>query len=173
MLGIFLRRIVLQIPAKELAVEDIDTHGSQVALWLRWLLLELDDAAIHGIGIHDAEARCLIPRNLKYANGSISLVGTMYIQHLGVIHGVDMVAGKNQHIVRIHHINEIQILIDGIRCTLVPVSSLIPGIRWQDEHAAGGLIQVPGIACTQIGMQLQRAILCQNAYCIDAGIGAV
>ena len=40
-------------------------------------------------------------------------------------------------------------------------------------YAAGGVVQIPGHAATDVAVELQRAVLGQDAYRVNAGIGAV
>ena len=79
--------------AKLLPVEDIDTHGSQIALGLFRFFLKFVDHAVF-IGIHDTEAAGFPHGHFDHGDGSIRLVFFMVVQHLGIIHLIDVVSGK-------------------------------------------------------------------------------
>ena len=94
-------------------------------------------------------------------------------QHVGVVHLVDMVAGEDDHILRVVHINEAQVLVNGVGGALVPGAALGALVGRQDVDAAGGAVQVPGLAAADIAVQLQGAVLGQHAHGVDTGVGAV
>ena len=81
-----------------------------------------------------------------------------------------MIARKHQHILRVHRRDEVQVLIDCIRCPLIPVSAFVPRVRRQDEYAAIALIEIPCTACAKIIMELERAILREHADLVDTRI---
>ena len=164
--------ILLQVLIKIFTIENVNAHGSQIALWFCRLLLEFHDTAF-GIAIHDTKARCLFPGYTKYTNGNISLASLMCCQHLCIIHGIDMVTRKNQHIIWIYSINKVEILINCICCALVPVSPLIASIWWQNKYTARLLVKVPCVTGAKISMKLQRTILSQYTNCSNTGISAI
>ena len=84
-----------------------------------------------------------------------------------------MVAGEDHHIVGIIEVDEADVLVDGVGRALVPGAALAAHVGGQDVDAAGGAVQVPGLAAADVAVELQGAILGQNAHGVDAGIGAV
>ena len=94
-------------------------------------------------------------------------------QHVGIVHLVDVVAGEDDHVLGVVHIDEAQVLIDGVGGALVPGAALGALVGGQDMDAAGGAVQVPGLAAADIAVQLQGAVLGQHAHGVDAGVGAV
>ena len=148
MLRAFFLSIFLQILIQQVTAENINTHGSQVGLWLCWLLFKLNDTAITGIGVHNTKTWSLVPRNLKYTNSSISVTLLVCCQHLSIIHCVDMVTRKNQYIIWVYSINEIQVLINSICGALIPVCTLLTSIWRQNENTAISLVQIPCITST-------------------------
>ena len=165
-------RIFFKILREELAVEDVDAHRSEIRLRLGRLLLELDDAAFL-VGIHDAEARSFLPRNLDDADRRFRLVPLVRLKHPRVIHRVDVVAREDQHIFRIDDVDEVEVLIDGVRRALIPVGAFFARIGRQDEYAAALLVEIPGTARAEVVVQLQRTVLREDADLVDARIGAV
>ena len=65
------------------------------------------------------------------------------IEHLVVIHRIDMVAGQDEDVVVADHIDEIQILIDGVGRAAIPVRTAVALIRRQDIGTASIGIEVP------------------------------
>ena len=96
------------------------------------------------------------------------------VQHLVVVHLVNVVAGEDEDIFRVVHVDEVDVLIDGVRGALVP-GALLAGAQIGGQHmdAAVRFVQVPGLAVAQIGVELHGAVLGQYAYRINAGVDAV
>ena len=97
----------------------------------------------------------------------------MCLKHPRVIHRVDVVARKDQHIVGINDVDEVNVLIDGVRRTLIPVGALLARIRRQDEDTTVFLVKIPRTSRAEIIVKLQRTVLREDADLVDAGIGAV
>ena len=97
----------------------------------------------------------------------------MGFKHPGIVHGVNVVAGQDEHILRNCQVDEVQVLVDGICRTLIPVCSLLTGVGRQDEDTALTLIQIPGAAGSQIVVQFQGAVLGQHAHLIDSRVSTV
>ena len=165
-------RIVFEVLLEEALVEDVDAHRSEVGFRFRRLLLEFFDAA-RLVRIHDAEARSFFPRHLDDADGRIRFVLLVRFEHPRIIHRVDVVARKNQHILRICEVNEVQVLIDGIRRAAIPISALLACIRRQDEDAAVLRVEIPRAARCEVVVELERTILRQHTDLLDAGIRAI
>ena len=170
--GVRVRLVPDQVLGQKLSVKDIDTHGRLGALGMRGFLLEFQDAVVL-IGIHNAEAAGLIQRHVQNGNGTVRTRFLMLLQHLAVVHFIDMVTGQNQHVVRIITVDEIQILIDRIGGTLIPVCAVASLIRRQNAYTAGHAVQIPGLTVADILIQNKRLILGQNTHGINTGIHAV
>ena len=115
----------------------------------------------------------LFPRHFQLGDGSVGLLFDMEFEHGVVIHAVNMVAGQNEHIVRIILLDKAHILIDSVGRAAIPLAALTLDVRRKHENAAVGQVQVPRAARTDICVQFQRLILRQHADGIDAGVGAV
>ena len=89
------------------------------------LFLELADIAVVP-GVHDAEPGSLLQADLDDRDGAGGVPLLMLAQHFGVVHFIDMVARKDQHVFRIPHIDKIDVLVDGVGRAGEPVS-LLPG----------------------------------------------
>ena len=97
----------------------------------------------------------------------------MRVQHLRVIHRINVVAGQDQHVLRVRHFDEVQVLVNRVRRSAVPVGALGSRIRRQDEHAAAPAVKVPSVAVAEIIVQLKRAILRQDAHALNPRMCAV
>ena len=139
---------------------------------MRRLFLKLVDAAVR-VGVHDAEAGCLLQGDVANGDGAVRAALLMIAEHLGIVHLVDVVAGKDQHVFRTIAVDEGDVLADGVCGALVPLGFLASGIRRQDLHAAMGAVQAPGLAVADVLVELQRLILGEDAHGVDAGIDAV
>ena len=123
---------------------------------------------------HDAHARGLGHGDLLHGNGAGRVVLLMGAQHLGVVHFIDVVAGEDQHVVRIVHLDESNVLIDGVGRAGEP-GALFMGaqVGRQDVHAAVGHVKVPGLSVADVAVELQGAVLGQNTNGVNARVCAV
>ena len=172
MAGCLALRICREIFLQVVAAEDIDAHRREIALRLRGFLLELDNAS-GLVRVHDAKARCLIPRYLKDTDGRLRLRLLMLLEHPRIVHRVDVIAREDEHIVGIRHINEVKVLIDGICRAAIPVCSLFTRIRRQDKKPSVALIEIPCAARAEVLVQLKRTVLRQHADALNTGIHTV
>ena len=63
--------------------------------------------------------------------------------------------------------DEVQILIDGIGGSLIPIGMLVPLIRRQNRKAAARTVEIPRRAVSDILVKGERLILLQNPDGID------
>ena len=98
----------------------------------------------------------------------------MLSEHVGVVHLVDVVAGEDQYVFRVIVLDKADVLVDGVGRAGEP-GALLPRalIGGQDVHAAVGHVQVPGLAVADVAVELQGAVLGQNADGVNAGVGTV
>ena len=123
-----------------------------------WVVVEMTDGAISGIG------------NVVVVGGGDGAVCALFdvgAQHLAVIHLIDMVAREDQHVIRIVHLDEVQVLIDGVRGAFVPCRLRLLLIRRQDVYAAEVPVKIPRLAVAYVLVEHKRLILRQNAYRVD------
>lgn len=95
------------------------------------------------------------------------------IEHLVVIHGIDVVTGQDKDIVVTDHIDEIQILINGIGCAAIPIRTAVALIRRQNIGTAPVGVEIPRAAVPDVPIQFERLILGQDSDRIDARVTAV
>ena len=84
-----------------------------------------------------------------------------------------MVAGEDEHVLRVILLDEADVLIDCVGRAAIPLAALGLHVRRQNEHAAAGEIQIPRSAVADVAVQLKGLILRQNADGIDVRIRAV
>ena len=97
----------------------------------------------------------------------------MSLEHAGIVHGVDVVAGEDQHVIRIGELDESNVLIDSISRAAIPFGILLASVRRQNEAAAAVAIEIPCTAGAEVVMQFERLVLGEHADFFDAGVGAV
>ena len=89
-------------------------------------------------------------------------------EHLTVVHLVDVVAGENEDIIGVIAVDEIEVLVDGIGGSLVPVRTRFSLIRRQYGGTALVSVKIPRAAVADVFVQYERLILCQHAYGVNA-----
>ena len=144
--GVGVGLVVDQVFAQLGPGEHIDAHGGQIALGLGGLLLELVNLVV-GLHVQNAEALGLLHGDLQHRDSAGCPGLLMEGDHLGVVHLVDMVAGQDHDIFGIIHVQEADVLIDGVGRTLVPAALFaLAQVGGEDMDAAVGPVQVPGLA---------------------------
>ena len=84
------------------------------------LFLEADDAAL-AVYLQDAEAGRLFDRHRQAADSQIRVALDVRADHVAVIHLVDVIAGKNHHVLRLRFFDAVNVLIDGVGGPFVPI----------------------------------------------------
>lgn len=97
----------------------------------------------------------------------------MELQHLGVVHLIDVIARKNDNILGSIAVDEIDILVDSVGSTGVPVGICNLLVRRQHIDTSVDAVQVPRLSVAQVFVELQWLILGQYADRIDAGVDTV
>ena len=161
-----------QVRAELRPREDVNAHGRLVGLGLLGLFFKFNNVVVR-VRIHDAEAARFFPRHRAHSNRRIRAFADVVLQHGVVVHLINMVAGKNQDVIRVILLDKRHVLIDGVCRAAIPVARLARLIGRQNEHAAGGQVQIPRCAGADIGIQFQRHILRQHAHGVNAAVGAV
>ena len=172
MFRFFIFGVGFEVRFQDVPVEDVNAHGSQVAFRFGRFFLELGDAHVF-VGYHDAEAAGFIPGDADRADSGLGVMFLVEIEHLVVVHGIDVVAGQDEDVIVADHFHEVQVLIDGIGRAAIPVGAAVALIWRQDIGPALGRVEVPRTAVADIPVQFQRLVLGQDTDRIDAGIAAV
>ena len=88
------------------------------------------------IGVHDPKTLRFLQCDFQHRDRTVSAFLLMVIQHLLIIHTADLVTGQYNDVVRIIIVNEIDILINGIGSSAVPVSLLASHIRRKNKGSS-------------------------------------
>ena len=125
--GIRVGRIALQAVDQEFRVEDIDAHRGESEIGIAWdtrrigrLLDEVDDLVLV-VDMHDAEADGFHARHFKAADRDLGARIDVLLQHPFIVHLVDVVAGEDDHVFRAIGLDDVDVLVDGIGRTFVPL----------------------------------------------------
>ena len=125
------------------------------------------------VGNHDAETAGFLDGYGHTGDGHVGFVGLVVIQHYFIIHLVDMIAGQDQHIIRVVHLHVRQVLENGVGRTGIPVGVLLGLIGRENGNAAHISVQIPWNTNSDMGIQTKGLILCQNAYRINSRVDTV
>src|SRR5262245_2375600 len=125
--------------------------------WVSRLLYKVRNPEIL-IDTDHAESMGLFDWDIDRTDYGIGAFGDQPMEHFHIVHLVNMVAGKNEHIVRFIGVEQKQVLIDRIRGTLIPFFA-DPLLRWNrgDVFAEFGIQDVP--ACTYVTVERVRFVL--------------
>ena len=170
--AVLLRLILNQLLAQAFPGEDIDPHRSQGAFGMLRFLLKFYNPVVF-IDIHDAKTRRLLKRDVEHRDGAVGAGLLVAFQHLGVVHPVDMVPGKDRHILWVVAVDEADVLIDSVRGSGIPVGAAALLVGGQNMYPSMITVQIPGLSAPDIIVELQRLVLGENSHRIDAGIDAV
>ena len=97
----------------------------------------------------------------------------MAVQHILIVHAVNVVAGEDQNVARIVEIYEVQVLINSVRRALIPLGAGLGRVRREDEYSAIAARHIPRVAVSKVSVQAKRSVLGENAYGVNVGIRAV
>ena len=123
--------------------EDVDAHGREVRIGLIGLLGELGDAAVLGVGGQDAKAAGLLPRHRHNAHREVGVVLNVRLEHLAVVHAIQVIARKNKDVLGVVGLDVVQVLRNGVCRARIPGAAGLRLIRRQDRHAAVTAVQIP------------------------------
>ena len=96
----------------------------------------------------------------------------MLLHHLAVIHFVDVIAGKNQHVLGLLGADGINVLVNRIGSALIPlIADALHGRKHFDELSHLAAQDVPAFA--DVAVQRQRLVLGENVDAAQIGVEAV
>ena len=97
----------------------------------------------------------------------------MVVEHLVVVHLIDMVAREDNNVLGVISVYKADVLIDSVCCARIPVSAGSSLVRRQNVNAAVDTVKVPRLTVADVLVEHERLILCKHAYGIYARIYAV
>ena len=172
-------RILQQHRNEDVGIEDIDAHRGRnlcrivgrAQISLLRLFLEADDPAV-AIDLDHSKmtALCRVHQDGRHRHIGARLV--MLLQHEPVIHLVDVIAGKNHHVLGLLRADGINILLNRIGRPHIPVFAY-PLHRGQylDELTDLTPENIPTLA--DVAVQRERLVLRQDVNAVQAGVQAV
>ena len=113
---------------EELGIENVDAHGGVALaglvrrlLGMSGLFLEAGDAPVF-VDFDDAELMGgLGGGNLDGADGDVRAGIEMLLEHLGVVHFVDVIAGEDKNVFRAFAADGVNVLVDGVGGAAIPL----------------------------------------------------
>ncbi len=107
-------------------------------------------------------------RDLCEGDGQIGLLFNMELDKFPVVHLVDMIAGENHHHIRFVHGDEIDILIDSVCRSLVPVGRP-PALKGrQNGGKPVSAYHIPGLSVCDVVDEAERPVLREYADFLDS-----
>ncbi len=159
-------------------VEDVDAHRGIASIVLsrnrdglfRLFLKPLHPSALSDV--HNAQLPAVLFRPLHDPDREVRSFPNVEFEHPGIVHLVDVVSGEDEHEVRVLLLEGIEVLIDGIRCSTVPVfADSLLGRDDVDVLVQFGMEHVPS-HLDVMGERL-RLVLRQDMDPAYAGVEAV
>ena len=83
----------------------------------------------------------------------------MRLQHFGIVHFINMVAGKHQNVIGVVHFHKMHVLINGVRRSFIPRRTRFTLIRRKNMYAAVSAVEIPRLPVPDVLVQNQRLIL--------------
>ncbi|MCY1225515.1 hypothetical protein D9M72_377130 [compost metagenome] len=120
--------------------------------------------------MHDAEAGRFHAWHFEAADGDVGAGIDVLLQHQFVVHLVNMVAGKDHHVLDAVVLDDVNVLIDGIGGALVPLrfGNALAGGQDVEAFVSLGAEEVP--AALQVSDQGMRLVLGGDADAADTGV---
>ena len=163
---------------EHLSIEKVDAHGGVdfVGMQARrfrifWFFLEADDAPV-AIGFDHAETSGgFLGGDFEGGDGDFGAGFDVLLEHLLVIHFVDVVAGKNENEIRLLGADGINVLVDGVGGALIPVlGNAHLGRENFDEFAVA---HERGPAAADVAIEAERFVLGKDEDAAEVAIEAV
>ena len=111
--------------------------------------------------------------HLDTADGAIHAAVDVVFEHQRVIHFVHVVTGQNHHVFRVAALDDVQVLVDGIRRATVPVLITQALLGRQQIHHLVELGAQKTPATLQMAQERMRFVLGDDANTPDAGVDAI
>ncbi len=178
--GVGVFGVLHQFRKKNVGIEEVDAHRGVDHVGVEGRAnvggLRLLDKPCHfaiACDLNDAEAGDFIGRDRERSQGNFGAGVVMLLQHPAIVHLVDVVARKDQDMLRLFRADGVDILINGIG------SPLVPGLRntlhrRQDFDELAQLVgnhRPPAFA--NVAIQRERLVLGEDVDVAQVGVDAV
>ncbi len=162
--------VLLQHVIKEVGVEDINAHGGQRHIGIArhggrvfGLFDEFGDEVVI-INLHDAQGRGLIAGHRDAGDGKRRAHSDMVQNQSRIIHFIDMVTGEDHHVLGTVVTDNIDILINGIGCALIPMFFVHALLGGEEVNEFIELVAQERPAGLQMAQQTVGLVLGNHAY---------
>ncbi len=177
-LGVFVFGIQHQGVIEEGGGKHVDAHGCQRQVGpardcfrISRFLGKARDPQV-GIDGHDSEFRGLFLGHFEAADSEIGLGADMHHEHLGIVHGVDVVAAQYHDIVGCVTVHDVDVLEQGVCRTQIPVlGHALLGGQYLHEFTDLGPQETPGTL--QVTDQRMGLVLGEDVDAPQSGVDAV
>ncbi len=123
--------------------------------------------------MHDAEGGGLLNRRLQAADRHVGAGLDVLLQHLLVVHFIDVVAGQDDHVLRAVALDDVDVLIDGVGGAEIPhgLRHALRGRQHVETLVALGAEEVP--AALHVADEAVRLVLGRHRDAADARVQRV
>src|SRR5262249_39641884 len=139
---------------QDISGKNIDTHRGQRALIPCFGFLGKLNHLILIVGGHNTETIGFFQPHIHHSYGQVSSEPLMKLDHLTIIHLINMVTRKHQHQISAALMDIVQILVDCISGTLIPTLIMPPLVGLKQAYSTLRAIEVPWL--TNANMVVQR-----------------
>ena len=168
------RRVRLECRHQHLHVEDVDAHRSQDRLSGGHVARLLEEArqAIVFVDLQHAEPAGLLGGNLEDGERRTGTPFLVEVEHLRVVHLVDVVAREHDQVPRLLAQDGIQVLVDGVGGAEVPVLA-DPLLRAENLDELPELVRHDAPSHPQVPAERQGLVLKRDEDLPEPGVDAV
>ena len=118
-----------------------------------WFFFKFNDTSVF-VSIHNTKTAGFFHWNFNNGNCCISIGFNMIIQHLCIIHLIDVVSGKDKNIFRIIVVNKINVLRNSICSSTINIQISVCFLTWWKYiNTTVFCIQTPTSSCSNITIQ--------------------
>ena len=121
---------------------------------------------------HHAERSCLFETDRQTGDGQLGSGVVVVLQHRGIVHSVDVISRENQRILGAASLQQVEVLVDGVRSAAVPRFSR-PHLRGNRRDVFSQFGVVDGPPVTQVLLQRMRLVLREHENAAQSGMKAV
>ena len=123
--------------------------------------------------LDNAKLRNLVRRNRKRRQRDFGVRLPVVRKHPAVIHLVDVVAGENDHVLRLFTANRVDVLVNGVRRAHIPVGARPLHRRHQLKELPKLLRHNPRPPFANVPVQRQRLVLRQDVNLAQSRVDAI
>ncbi len=121
---------------------------------------------------HHPEGSCLFETDRQTGDGQLGSGVVVVLQHRGIVHPVDVISRENQRILGAASLQQVEVLVDGVRGAAVPRFSR-PHLRGDRRDVLSQFGVVDGPPVTQVLLQRMGLVLREHENAAQSGMKAV